>query len=108
MSTPYRSETNGIPENAARRLKERTSSSVQSGLSEKWWGEAMECFCNLRNIQDKLTNKKSPNGRSVGPKLILILSLRKTKVVFINLVQRCFQEDSTETRYILEHVGPEA
>ena len=44
-STPYRLETNGSTENAVRRVKEGTSVLVvQSGLSEKWWEEAMHCF----------------------------------------------------------------
>ena len=44
--TPYRLETNGSTENAVRRVKEGTSVLVvQSGLSEKWWEEAMHCFC---------------------------------------------------------------
>ena len=31
---------------------------VQSGLSEKWWREALECFCYLLNIHDKLADMK--------------------------------------------------
>ena len=60
-STPYRSETNGIAENAVRSVREGTSALLlQSGLSEKWWREAIERFCYLRNIQDKLAGRKSP------------------------------------------------
>ena len=45
MSSPNRSETNGIAEHAVRRVKEGTSALlVQSGLSDEWRREAMECF----------------------------------------------------------------
>ena len=45
-SNSYQSETNGIAENAVRRVKEGTSALlVQRGLFEKWWEEAMECLC---------------------------------------------------------------
>ena len=51
-STPYRSETNGIAENAVRRVQEGISALLdQSGLSDKWSGQAMECYCNWRNTQ---------------------------------------------------------
>ena len=44
-SRPHRSNSNGIAENAVRRVKERTDALVvQSGLSEQWWREAIECF----------------------------------------------------------------
>ena len=61
-STPYRSETNRIAENAVRRGKESASAPlVQSGLTKKSGGEkAMECFCSVRNIQEQLTDRKSP------------------------------------------------
>ena len=40
-STPYRSETNGISENADRRVTEGTSSLlVLLGLPDKWWGRS--------------------------------------------------------------------
>ena len=48
-STPCRSDTSGIAENAVRKVKEGTSALlVQPGLSEQWSGEAMECFCYVR------------------------------------------------------------
>ena len=44
MSTPQRSETNGIAERAVRRVKEGTSAVLlQSGLDEKWWADSIEC-----------------------------------------------------------------
>ena len=53
-SSPIRSAANSIAENGVRRVKESTSSLLgQSGLSEKWWREAMECFCHLPTKQDK-------------------------------------------------------
>ena len=58
-STSHRSETNGIAENAVRRVKEGTSCTLsQSGLCDAWWKEAMMCFCFLKNVVDILwTNK---------------------------------------------------
>ena len=59
-STPYRSETNGIAERAARRVKEGTSAVLlQSGLDEKWWADSMECCCYLRHVQDLLCENSS-------------------------------------------------
>ena len=66
-STPHRSETNGIAERAVRRLKEATSAVLlQSGLDEKWWAESMECNCYLRNIQDLLSDGRTPYERRFG------------------------------------------
>ena len=66
-STPHRSETNGIAERAVRRVKEGTSAVLlQSGLDEKWWADSMECFSYLRNIQDLLSDWKSPYERRFG------------------------------------------
>ncbi|MHC4952052.1 MAG: integrase catalytic domain-containing protein, partial [Planctomycetota bacterium] len=50
-STPHRPQTNGVIERCVRVVKEGTSCAmVQSGLDEKWWPEAMMCFCFLRNV----------------------------------------------------------
>ena len=66
-STPHRSETNGIAERAVRRVKEGTSAVLlQSGLDEKWWAGSMECYCYLRNIQDLLSDGKTPYERRFG------------------------------------------
>ena len=60
MSTPHRSETNGIAERAVRRVKEGTSAVLlQSGLGNEWWADSMECFSYLRNIQDLLSDGKT-------------------------------------------------
>ena len=39
---------------------------LQSGLNEEWWADSMECYCYLRNIQDKLFDGKTPNERRFG------------------------------------------
>ena len=66
-STPHRSETNGIAERAVRRVREGTSSLLlQSGLDNEWWADSMECCCYLRNIQDLLSDGKTPYERRFG------------------------------------------
>ena len=61
-STPHRSETNGIAERAVRRIKEGTSAVLlQSGLGEKWRADSVECY--LRNVQDLLSEGKTPYER---------------------------------------------
>ena len=66
-STPHRSETNGIAERAVRRVKEGTSAVLlPSGLDENWWADSMECFVNLRNIQDLVSDGKTPYERRFG------------------------------------------
>ena len=66
-STPHRSETNAIAERAVRRVKEGTSAVLlQSGLDEKWWVDSTECYCYLRNIQDLLSDGKTPYERRFG------------------------------------------
>ena len=71
-STPYRSETHGKSRKRSSQGQRRylcTSASVRS--CRKAVGEAVDCFCYLRNIQDKLADGRSPYERR--------------KVVFINL-----------------------
>ena len=66
-STPNRSETNGIAERAARRIKEGTSAVLlQSGMNENWWADSMECFTYLRNVQDLLSDGKALCERRLG------------------------------------------
>ena len=50
-----------------RRINEGTSAVLlQSGLDEKWWACSMECYCYLRNIQDLLSDGKTPHERQFG------------------------------------------
>ena len=66
-STPHRSETNGIAGRAMRRVKESTSAVLmQSGLGNEWWADSIECCCYLRNIQDLLSDWKTPCDRRFG------------------------------------------
>ena len=66
-STPHRSETNGIAERAVSKVKESTSAVLlQSGLNESWWADSMECCTYLRNIQDLLSDWKTPFERRFG------------------------------------------
>ena len=66
-STPHRSETNGIAERAVRRVKEGTSAVLlQSDLDENWWADSMECYTCLRNVQDLLSDGKTPYERRIG------------------------------------------
>ena len=66
-STPHRSEANGIGERAVCRVKEGTSAVLlQSGLDESWWADSMECYCYLQNIQDLLSDRKTPYEMRFG------------------------------------------
>ena len=50
-----------------RRIEEGTSAvPLQSGLGDEWLADSMECYCFLRNIQDKLSDGKTPEGRRFG------------------------------------------
>ena len=50
-----------------RRVTEGTSAVLlQSGLDEKWWADSMECRCFLRNVQDLLSDGKTPYERQFG------------------------------------------
>ena len=103
-STPHRSETNGIAERAVRRVKEGTSVVLlQSGLGNEWWTDSMECHCYLRNIQDKLSDGKTPYERRFGMPfdgpvntvwkqwLNVTLFLRKTNLDCISVEQKSCQ-----------------
>ena len=51
----------GLPKGAVRRVKEGTSAVLlQSGLDKEWWADSMECYCYLRNIQDFVSDGKTP------------------------------------------------
>ena len=111
-STPDRSETNGIAERAARRVKEGTSAVLlQSGLDENWWADSMECYTYLRNVQDLLSDGKTPYVRRFGKPLkrpiipcgslvewlSITLSLRKTSQESINLERKSYLDCSLDT-----------
>ena len=65
-STPHRSETNGIAQREVRRVKEGTSAVLlHSGLDENWWADSMECYTDLRNIQDLLSDGKTPYEKTL-------------------------------------------
>ena len=66
-STPHRSETNGIAERAVRRVKEGTAAVLtQSGFTEHWWNFAMNAFCFMRCIVDKLDDGQTAYYRRYG------------------------------------------
>ena len=49
------------------RVKEGTSAVLlQSGLDNEWWADSMECCRSLRNIQDLLSDGKTPYERLFG------------------------------------------
>ena len=109
-STPHRSETNGIAERSVRRVKEGTSAVLlQSGLDENWWADSMECFTYLRNIQDLLSDGKTPYERRFWITFLkdqsfrlvhwlsISLSLRKTSQESINLERKYYLDCSLDT-----------
>ena len=52
---------------AVRRVKEGTSALLsQSGLDKERWADSMECYCYPRNIQDLLSDGKTPYERRFG------------------------------------------
>ena len=109
-STPHRSETNGIAERAVRRVKEGTSAVLlRSSLDEKWWADSMECYTYLRNIQDLLSDGKTPYERRFGATILkdrsfrlvhwlsITPSLRKTSQESINLERKSYLDCSLDT-----------
>ena len=108
-STPHRSETNGIAERAVLRAKEGTSAVLlQSGLDENWWADSMECYTYLRNIQNLLSDVKTPYERRFGKPfkdqsfrlvhwLSITLFLRKTSQESINLERQFYLNCSSDT-----------
>ena len=68
-STPHKSQTNAVAERAVGRTKEGTSVTlVQSGLHDVWWGEAMMCYCFLRNVVDILKGGQTAFEKRWGQK----------------------------------------
>ena len=63
-STPNRPQTNGIIEHCVRLVKEGLwSVLLQSGLAPEWWADAMRYFCFQHNIEDRLSDGKTPYAR---------------------------------------------
>ena len=108
-STPHRSETNGIAERAARRVKEGTSAVLlQPGLNESWWADSMACYTYLRNVTDLLSDGKTPNERRFGNHLkdrsfhlvhwlSITQKLRRTSQESINLERKSYLDCSSDT-----------
>ena len=81
-----------------RRIKEGTCAVVlQSGLDEKWWADSMECCCYLRNIQNKLSDGKTPYERRFGEPFI------RPIVPFCSLVE--YHPISTKDKSRIHQVG---
>ena len=66
----HRSETNGIAERSARRVKEGTSAVLlQSRLDERWWVGSMDCCCYLGSVPAFLADGKTHYERRFGEPL---------------------------------------
>ena len=83
--------------------KESTSAVLlQSGLNENWWADSVECYSYLRNIQDILSDWKTPYDRRFGKPFLMdqsfrlvhwlssTLFLRKTSQESINLERKSY------------------
>ena len=46
--------------------QETSSLLSQSGLDNECWADSIECYCHLRNIQDKLSDGKTPYEKRFG------------------------------------------
>ena len=90
--------------NARKKLETSVAPVLQSGLDENWWADSMECYCKLRNIQDRLSDGKTPNDvlvnhlRDRSFHLVLwwniIVYPRKISHESINLERKCSVESS--------------
>ena len=50
-----------------RKVKEGASAVLwQSGLGDEWWAASLVCYCNLRSIQDPMSDVKTPCERRFG------------------------------------------
>ena len=71
---------------------------LQSGLDKKWWADAMECYCYLRNISDLLSDGKTPYERRFG------MEFDGPALPFGAVVE--YQPISTKDLSRLHHFGP--
>ena len=63
----YTDRKNGIAGRAVRRVIEGTSAVLlQHCLDNEWFTDSMDCYCYLRNIQDLLSDGKTPYERLFG------------------------------------------
>ena len=93
-STQHRSETNGIAERAVRTVKEGTYAVLlQSGRDEKLWAGFMECYTFLRNVQDLLSDGKTP----LFYWLNITLSRRRSSQEAINFERKSYLDCSSDT-----------
>ena len=89
-----------------RRVKEGTSAVLsQSSLDEHWWAETMECYTYLRNIQDLLSDGKTPYERRFG-KPFKDRSFRLVHWLSITLFLRKTSEDSINGKESLTWIVP--
>ena len=65
----HRSETNGAAERAVRRVKEGSAIALVQGGLPVWCECAMECFCFLRNVHDKMDDGKTVFEKGYGKEL---------------------------------------
>ena len=100
--TSHRSETNGIGERAVRRMKEGTSAVLlQSGLGNGWWADSVECYCYLRNIQDLLSDGKTPHERRFG---IPFTEQRSSITLFLRKINPdCLEQKSCLVYFSVMH-----
>ena len=104
------SETNGIAERAVRRIKRRHLCRIVAIMSGwKWLADSMDCDCFLLNIQDFLSDGKTPYARRFGEPLKgPIIHLVRLSNITLFLPKTC--RDSTNsgknvlTRILLGYV----
>ena len=65
-STLHQPETNEIAERAVTEEKKGTTSVPPTSLDEQWWAGSVECSCYSRNVQDLLSDGKTPDERGFG------------------------------------------
>ena len=92
----------GLLKEQRRRVKEGTYAVLlQSGLDENEWADSMECYTYLQNIQDLLSDGRTPHERRQSFRLVhwlsIILLLRRTSQESINLERKFYLDCSSDT-----------